>query len=513
VIAADTHAPLAGTSVFLSTNEGEGGLARSVVTGRDGRFEFQQLHGGRYWLSASRPGFPKTNYGQRHPKRPGQPIDVAEGQTVAGLTFSMVRGGVLSGTVTGADGEPVPNASVSVLRYAYVEGQRKLQSAGEGQPLTDDRGAYRVAGLDAGQYFVGVRVPRTAEAGQPSTEINPNRATIGPFGGDLTLYPGTPLVRTAMAIDLSPGEERAGLDIRLPAESVTTVSGTVKEPDGRRGRAMILIMLDGNETISLLRADAKADGSFLFPTVPSGEYVLVGDQFSNPFGTVDQMRFSVAGKPVSLQVQLQPTHTLSGHVMWRGSAPTATGARVLLTLHETRAGLGNDSRTRAMEPDGSFRFDGAVAGRYYITADGPAGWSLGAVKVGNQDVTDLPFDYDGSRDVDDLSIELTDSATELRGTLVDTALRPAIGYMVIAFPEEDRFVSPFSRRIQTSQTSAEGVFLLRALPPGDYRLAAVDDIDDGAWFAPAFLQTIRTAAQPVHLGEREQKTVALRIRR
>lgn len=433
-----------------------------------------------------------------------------------GLTFSMVRGGVLGGVVTGADGEPVPNASVTVLRYAYVEGQRKLQSAGESQPLipqTDDRGAYRVAGLDAGQYFVGVRVPRTAEAGQPSTAINPNRATTGPFGGDLTLYPGTPLVRTATAIDLSAGEERTGLDIHLPAESVTTVSGTVKEPDGRLGSAIILIMLDGNETISLLRADARADGRFLFPTVPSGEYVLVGSQLSSPFGTVDQMRFSVASKPVSLQVQLQPTHSVSGHVVWRGSAPPPAGARVRLTFHMTRGALGNDSGTRGIEPDGTFRFDGAIAGRYYLTVDGPAGWSVGSIKVGNQDVTDLPFDYDGSRDVDDVSIELTDAATEVRGTLTDTAARPAVDYTVIAFPDEDRFVNPFSRRVQTSQTSSAGVFLLRGLPPGDYLLAAVDDIDDGAWFDPAFLRTVRAAAQRVHLADREQKTVDLRIRR
>ena len=63
------------------------------------------------------------------------------------------------------DGEPVPGATVRVMRYQYLQGDRRLTPAGTGQ--TDDRGQYRVWGLMPGDYYVNAltRLPNAGGRG------------------------------------------------------------------------------------------------------------------------------------------------------------------------------------------------------------------------------------------------------------------------------------------------------------------------------------------------------------
>ena len=46
----------------------------------------------------------------------------------------------------------MPGVVVSIMRYQYLQGDRRLVPAGNAQ--TDDRGAYRVWGLNPGDYYV-----------------------------------------------------------------------------------------------------------------------------------------------------------------------------------------------------------------------------------------------------------------------------------------------------------------------------------------------------------------------
>ena len=65
----------------------------------------------------------------------------------------MIRGGVISGQVFGEDGEPMSNAQIRSLRYTMQGGVKRLQS--NGYASTDDRGMYRLFGLQPGDYIVG----------------------------------------------------------------------------------------------------------------------------------------------------------------------------------------------------------------------------------------------------------------------------------------------------------------------------------------------------------------------
>ena len=59
--------------------------------------------------------------------------------------------------------------------------------------------------------------------------------------------------------------------------------------------------------------------------------------------------------------------------------------------------------------------------------------------------------------------------------------------------------------------SADGAFAFRGLPPGSYYLAAIDDVEPGEWFDPAFLQRLLPNAMTLSLGEGEHKAQDIRL--
>ena len=155
VLIADTGSPVRGARVSLTAVQLPGG--RALVTDSSGLFDFAALPEGRYTLSVSKTGFVTLAYGQRRPLQPGTPLQLADGQRLQGIEMRLPRGSAIAGHVFDENGDPLPNTVVRVMRYQYQDGQRRLTMAGSGQ--TDDRGQYRVWGLNPGDYYVSAVMP------------------------------------------------------------------------------------------------------------------------------------------------------------------------------------------------------------------------------------------------------------------------------------------------------------------------------------------------------------------
>ena len=160
VVVAGSGQPARRARVGLSGGSDVGG-GRSTTTDEMGRFAFNALPEGRFNLSASKAGHINGTYGQRQPGRPGTPIQLADGQRLQ-VQVQITRGGVITGTVLDENAEALPGTPVRALRYVMQSGQRTLQSAGSSQ--TDDRGVYRIYGLQPGEYLV-FATPRNANQG------------------------------------------------------------------------------------------------------------------------------------------------------------------------------------------------------------------------------------------------------------------------------------------------------------------------------------------------------------
>src|SRR4029077_16465380 len=94
----------------------------------------------------------QLSYGQRRPLQAGTPLQLLDGQQLKSVDFALPKGGVISGRVSDESGDVMPGVMVAVMRYQYQQGDRRLVPSGQGQ--TDDRGIYRVWGLNPGDYYV-----------------------------------------------------------------------------------------------------------------------------------------------------------------------------------------------------------------------------------------------------------------------------------------------------------------------------------------------------------------------
>jgi len=159
-----TSRPIAGATVRANrTGEPTTGQLRErlpdVVTGPDGRFEFRDLRPGGYELEATRAGHSAAAYGRTRRDGDTEVIRLADGQRVAGVVLTIWRLGAISGTVLDEAGEQAVDVRVRAWQSTFRNGRRQL--VGVAAARTDDRGMYRLIGLNPGDYVIGTSVGRT----------------------------------------------------------------------------------------------------------------------------------------------------------------------------------------------------------------------------------------------------------------------------------------------------------------------------------------------------------------
>ncbi len=64
-------------------------------------------------------------------------------------------------------------------------------------------------------------------------------------------------------------------------------------------------------------------------------------------------------------------------------------------------------------------------------------------------------------------------------------------------------------RIRPTRPATDGRFVFTGLPPGEYRLAPVFDLEPGSSYDPAFLQQLDAGAVRVQIGDGEKQVQSL----
>jgi hypothetical protein len=488
-------------------------VVQSAQTDEQGHYEIRGLPAGRYVVSASKTGFVTVNFGQRRPLRPGTPLQVADGQQIQNVSFVLPRGSVITGRILDEDGEPVARASVTAMRYQYQGGERRLVSAGSDQ--TDDRGQYRVYGLPPGDYYVSAvsrllnrPVERLLQAvtGQAAPGDEEDSLGYAP-----TYYPGVATAAEAARVTAGLGQEVGNIDFQLQLVNMARVSGTVYGADGAplSGGAVVLMPGDGGAAARVggITGRARADGAFTIDNVPPGQYTLYARSRPGRDAPPDYavMAVSVAGQDLpNLAVALSPGATISGSIVIDTSG--ASGPRDLSGFRVTVPSIdpipfGGSQPARVAE-DGTFAVSGIPAGRHAIRSPNPpAPWALKAVMVDGRDVADTPIEVRNGQKITQAQLIFTDRVTELSGAVKDERGAAALGFTVIAFSTDPGTWRAQSRTIQAAQPDQTGAFRIRGLPPGTYYLVASDDVEQGEWFDPSFLDEAQKSATRVTLTD------------
>jgi hypothetical protein len=144
-VVSDTGQPIPHATVFVGAPMNQV-QSRISMTDDNGEFQVDGLDASIYTLSASSPGYFLT---PRDPE--GLPSYYRIGDSV---TIPLVKGGVITGTVTSANGEPMVQVVVRLILLRDAEGKPPVLGRFTNDRMTDDRGVYRIYGLMPGTYLV-----------------------------------------------------------------------------------------------------------------------------------------------------------------------------------------------------------------------------------------------------------------------------------------------------------------------------------------------------------------------
>ncbi len=425
-------------------------------------------------------------------------------QAAAQLRINLTPAAVIAGKLTDEDGLPVHNAMVLALRYQMVNGVRKLENAPVIPTQTDDLGAYRIFGLPAGRYY-----------------IRANTGDLANWDSRYTAeyFPGTLQPTADGLIEVKPGEERGGIDLRLTKQEGVTVEGRVVLADGvpaPQTMPHVYLQPEGFGMGNYHGFRQSRDGTFRIAHVPPGSYTL-RTMFggAEPTDLLTEQRLEVGSADLRNVVftlrQLKPMD-VAGTVLLEGGG--AAGPEVIQA--QTRTGQG---ATATSNEEGTFTLKGLKPGHYELQAfpadamkyvTNPEAYPPGTMsraisaRFGDQEVLDSGFDLD-AEPAESLKITLGTRKYNVAGKLMDPAGKPVGDGLVWMDSGQPGGTA-------LTVTDAEGAFHLWPRSSGKYRIYAIgDQSQTDSMNDPDYVQAHEKDFPPVMVVEGENPPLILHL--
>jgi protocatechuate 3,4-dioxygenase beta subunit len=244
-----------------------------AMTDQDGRFGFDRVAPGTYRLDVQKTGLVPLD-SRRAPE-----VTVAAGQSIDHINQQMQKGGVITGRLLDATGEPIPDARMMVFRRPPANPRMpatfRLMPAPNPGTQTNDIGEFRLSGLATGEYFVAA-MPRPSmvfggSGSDPTASHSPVRSAL-----PTTYYPGTIEQAAAMPIIVTAGAEVGNISFAVQPVPAFRVSGIVVDEEGKPlAGAMVTLIADprtGAFSGPAGTGRARGDGRFEIDGVVAGAY-------------------------------------------------------------------------------------------------------------------------------------------------------------------------------------------------------------------------------------------------
>jgi hypothetical protein len=512
-----TARPVQGARLLLVPLDGVA-LTNWKRSDAQGRFEYTQLEARRYRLTASADGLVQIEYGQKKPGEGGLAIQLKDGEDFK-ADMALPHAGAVEGILFDEFGDGAPGVLVHVARKQFVAGRHRLLPIERRQHsnTTDDRGRYRVSGLEPGEYHVAAL-----------SGAYVNEGAVGGFSP--TYYPGTAEAGAATAVSVG-----FGADIATPASFALvpartfTVAGRMIDQDGN--------LVGGRSTVWLATPDSlkrmdfhlarglTMDGAFVLRNVPQGRYTLQGfgrppadyrgpmNLSAMPFGWT-----SITVGDADLEdVVLKVTNgtTLRGKIVSDDSAaapPAPQTVRVsTIPVEFDSAPVGGGPSPSETRADLTFEVVKQSGLRLIRVSVSSPNWALKKITLNDVDITDTPVDF-RNKDVEGVEVILTPKVSRISGVVSDDK-GPVASYAVVIFASDPTKWTDRSRFVALVRPTQQGSFELRGLPPEEYLAVALPGVTGTEWMDPEFLQQLRVHATSFVLTEGESRTLALKLKK
>ena len=489
----------------------------SATADGSGRFAITGIEPGKYRVSATHIGFLGIEYNARRPGAIGTPIELARAQKTTGVDFHLTPQGVISGKVTDEDGDPLQNVNIRLLHVVYTQGQKQLQQLSN--TGTDDLGEYRIPGILPGKYYLCAIYRNMGMAEGPGMAVGP--ASSAPNGSQEdyvpTYFPGGRDASSASPIDVGPGEQAQGVNLRLTKIHTVAIRGRAvdnAQPASGGGTyysAGAVTYAGANGPVVTQIANAvrqiylqprgpfsssagtvttapRADGSFEFLSVAPGAYYLVA--VANPGNMAHVVRQAIDVSSANLEgvtLAINPGAPVTGHVRVDGDGPLpAVNLSVRLTPRNDVPGLPAPPAAK-VDAGGNFRFEDVNPELYSVTINTPQNYYLKSVRAGNTDA--LAAGLDLASGAGSLDILLGANPPQVGGSVLNAALQqPAPAVTVVLIPQEKERQGQSFFYVTTTTDQYGNFSFTRGVMEGEYKVCAWEDVTAGAWYDPEFMK-------------------------
>ncbi len=492
-------------SVMLRSVNG-GNTSSAAATDASGHYRFDNIDPGRYFLSADRTGFVPQQYGAKGPSRPGTMLTLTAGQSIKDAAFKLIPQGVVTGKVVDEDGDPVARVILQCQRYIYNNGKKQLGMGGMGN--TNDLGEYRIFGLPPGRYYLSAFYQSTPQVAPILDAKKTYEEGYAPV-----YYPNAPNVEAAAPFEITPGAQLRGMDLTLPKTRTVRLRGVVtSSATNKPVRANVSVMSRDASGMAMTRAFGRVlddQGNFEIHSVVPGSYFLIAQTFEDNKQAVARVPVEVGTSNIDgLQIVMNPPGDLSGRVVVENNSDTG-GATFNVSLQSKVPGpFGGGSSARA-DKDGTFRIRNVVPDAYTLNVFGfRDNFYVKSVRLGDTDVTDAGIDFTRGVPAGEITVILSADGGQVDGTVQNDKSAPAAGTTVVLIPDADKRSNP--RFYKMSMTDSNGKFSLKGITPGEYKLFAWEQIENGVYQDPDFLKRFESKGESVSVKEKAHETKQLK---
>ena len=482
--------------------------SQSLRTDASGAYHFADLQPGEYTLEAEHNGFVTRRYGQVGQGTSARVFTLNPGQTMDKMDLSLDVAGVISGVVVDEDNEPIARIRVAAIRPRYFRGGREALQ-GRSSAMTDDQGAFRIAGLDSGFYYLEVN----GFGGMP---------VIGATHGVTyreTFYPNALSPQGAQRLHVASGSEIRGLRIQITAQAAHTISGKIVNTldPSATPTLQLFISASGVPVVMMQGRGVRPDGSFVVRGVPEGDYLLAAramEPSKDPADGVGAARDSgygtaavhVGDSDVKAEIEIGALAELRGTAVMEGTQPVSSlgSVRVALSPISNMAG-GGDAK---LDENGTFDMKDVTPGSYTFFVRGSQNVYVRQAQCGGRDYTSQPLVIMTNDSLDDCKLTLANDTGTLSGQVLDGDT-PVPNLEVIAIPVA-RDLRKTGNYTVVSKSTSTGSFQLIGIIPGDYYVFAVPQDGDQPYYALDFPERNQNTAERVTIKPRDGQTITLK---
>lgn len=456
---------LARTRVTVESTSGSSReVTQSVWTDSTGQFRFTGLPAGAYLLRGERRGFATACFGEKPSARSGTPIVLNDGGSFT-ADLRLRKLGVITGEVQ--DENLVGLAEFPVTAYRTGTPPRFAASG-----YTDDRGAFRISGLQPGQYYV------RSEA----RELDGREALLATYFGQALR------AAEARTVNVALDEEASGIRIEPIPGRLSSLDGVLIGP----AAADVTLQTDAGPRT----ARVTPGGSFNFAELAPGSYDLLAQSTDQAHAWSACLRVNVGPGREKVSLQLTPSPIVQLRCEVRGGSP-AEGVSAFLRRREP---LDNNPRRLLCGESATLS-----PGRWEVAASTPP--SLYVSSYGNARIGENAYEFSLSPgEQHELTVLLKPGPASLSGRVLADARQPAAGVPVSLYPVDTELRARVGG-VRGTRSNEDGKFQFAGLAPGRYEVLSsysLEEMREAAW--PAGQGTT------VDLDENGETSVILRLK-